>query len=132
MNLQPGYAFFYLEGREERTLKADIDTTEIAKKMCEDGGSIHERLHEAASKAAQSLFVDRKKRQWLEDFEEDIKTAGVDPDQAYAAWCEGRVDELVFTIEGEVVEEMNAFLHGDEEDDADEDDDDEDGDDDED
>ena len=50
MKLIPGYEFFYLEGREERALKADIDTTEIAKEVCEKGGSIHELLHAAVTR----------------------------------------------------------------------------------
>lgn len=117
MKLIPGYAFFYLEGREERLLKADIDTAEIAKAVVESGGTIHERLHEAASKAAEPLRVDRKKRQWLEDYEDDIKTMGGNADHAYEHWCEGRVDELVSSLEGEVVDEMTAIVHGEEDDD---------------
>lgn len=128
MKLIAGYAPYYLEGREERLLKVDIDTAEIARLVIEEGGSLHDRLHEAVSKAAGTLAVDRKKRQWIADCEDDIRAAGHNNDHAYEAWCEGRIDELVGSLESEVLEEMGALIHGDEDDDEDEDDDDDDDD----
>jgi hypothetical protein len=129
MKLIAGYAFFYLEGREERLLKADIDTHEIAKKVVVDGGSIHELLHAAVTRAAEPLRVDRKKRQWIDDYEDDIKAMGGDSEHAYDHWIEGRIDELVSSLESEVIDEMTAIVHGDEDEDEGGDEDEDEGDD---
>jgi hypothetical protein len=125
------YAMFYLEGREERLIKADIDTADIAQSVVDGNGSIHELLRTAVSKAAEPLRVDRKKRQWIEDWEDEIAKAGGDKEEAYRHFCDGRIDELVFSLEAEVIEEMTTIVTGEEPDDDDEEDDEEEDDDDE-
>lgn len=115
------YVWFYLEGREAKLLRTDIDTAAIAEKVVAGKGGIHELLHTAASDAAKGLAVDRQKRRWLADYEDDIKEAGGDGEVAYKHYCDGRVDELVMQLEPEVVEEMAIEVGGDEdEDDKDE------------
>jgi hypothetical protein len=115
------YAFFYLEGREAKVLRADIDTGAIAERVLAGDGTIHELLHKAASDAAKGLEVDRQKRRWISDYEEEIKEAGGDGDEAYRHYCDGRVDELVYTLEPEVVEDIGVEI-GDAEDPDDDDD----------
>lgn len=106
MNLQSDYIFFYLEGREAKSLKVDIDTEVIAEQVAAGKGTIHELLHKAVSDAAKGLEVDRQKRRWIADYEDEIKEAGGDQDVAYRHYCEGRVDELVYRLEPDVLEEL--------------------------
>lgn len=112
------YAFFYLEGREAKLLKADIDTAAIAERVMAGDGSVHELLHKAVSDAAKGLELDRQKRRWLADSEDEIKEAGGDGDEAYRHYCEGRVDELVYQLEPEVLEDIGIEI-GDEEEEED-------------
>lgn len=112
--MKADYVFFYLEGREAKRLKADIDTAVIAEQVAAGKGTIHELLHKAVSDAAKGLEVDRQKRRWLSDYEDEIKQAGGDGEAAYRHYCDGRIDELVYVLEPEVLECLD-----DEEDDAD-------------
>jgi hypothetical protein len=120
--MKSDYAFFYLEGRDEKRLRADIDTEAIAKDVLNDKGTIHELVHKAVTAAAETHRVDRKKRQWIEEYAEDIQSAGGDGEEAYRHYLDGRIDELTHTLEGEVVDDMTALIGGeDDEDDDDED-----------
>jgi hypothetical protein len=123
------YVFFYLEGREAKLLKADIDTGVIAEQVIADKGTIHELLHAAVSAAAKGLEVDRQKKRWISDYEDEIAAAGGDSDAAYRHFCDGRIDELVYRLEPEVLEDLEVDDDDDEGDDDDEDgaEDDEDG-----
>lgn len=116
------YAFFYLEGREAKLLKADIDTGAIAEKVMAGDGGIHELLHKAVSDAAKGLELDRQKRRWLADSEDEIKEAGGDGDEAYRHYCDGRVDELVYQLEPEVLEDIGVEIGDEEGEDDDEED----------
>lgn len=122
MKLTPAYVAFYLDGREDRLLKHDIDTVQIAEEVGDGKGSIHEMLVKAATSAAEPLRVDRKKRTWLEEYEGEIKEAGGDGELAYQHYIQGRIDEVVHRLDGEVVEELSS-MHGEESDDEDDDDD---------
>jgi len=104
--MKPTYATFYIEGREDRLLKHDIDTDEIARLVMNGKGTIHELLLKASKAAAEPLLVARKKRTWIEEFEAEIKTAGGDAEEAYRHYIDGRVDELAFSLEQEVVESL--------------------------
>jgi hypothetical protein len=104
--MKPTYATFYIEGREDRLLKHDIDTDEIARLVMNGKGSIHELLTKAAKAAAEPLLVARKKRTWIEEFEDEIKTAGGDSEEAYRHYIDGRVDELAFSLERDAVEAL--------------------------
>jgi hypothetical protein len=108
------YAFFYLEGREAKVLRADIDTAAIAEQVLAGKGGIHELLHKAVSDAAKGLEVDRQKRRWLADYEDEIKDAGGNGDSAYRHYCDGRIDELVYQLEPEVVEDIGIEIGGEE------------------
>lgn len=120
--MKPTYAWFYIEGREDRSLKHDIDTDQIAKQVMDGKGSIHDLLVKAAKSAAEPLQVARKKRTWIEEFEGEIKEAGGDSEEAYRHYIDGRVDELVHRLDGDVVESL-AELSGAETDGGDDDED---------
>lgn len=111
------YAFFYLAGREAKLLRTDIDTAAIAEQVLAGKGDIHALLHKAVSDAAKGLEVDRQKRRWLADYEDEIKEAGGDNDVAYRHFCDGRIDELVYQLEPEVVEDIGDEIGGGEDDD---------------
>ena len=119
--MKPAYVSFYLEGREDRLIKNDIDTDQIAEQVTAGKGTIHALLSAAATAAAEPLRVGRKKREWTEEFESEIKEAGGDQDEAYATYLQGRIDELAHRLEGDVVDAMHG--EGEDEDgDADEED----------
>ena len=128
--MKSAYAMFYLEGRDERLIKADIDTAELARAVVDGKGTVHEQLRAAVAKAAEPLRVDRKKRQWISDWEEEIDKAGGDKEEAYNHFCEGRIDELIYALEPDVIEEMTTIVTGEDDgEDEDEEEDEEEGDD---
>ena len=120
MKLVPDYAFFYLEGRNDKHLRADIDTESIAKKVIAGEGTIHELVHAAVAAAAEGSRVDRKKRTWIEDYEDDINAAGGNGEEAYRHYLAGKIDELTHALEAEVVEDMLELTGDGEDDDEDE------------
>lgn len=126
--MKADYIFFYLEGREARKLKADIDTDVIAEQVMAGKGTIHELLHKAVSDAGKGLELDRQKRRWLADYADEIKDAGGNGEDAWRHFCDGRIDELVYTLEPDVLEALDedAEVDGDDDDEGDEDSDDED------
>lgn len=126
-DMQASYAFFYIEGRDEKLLKHDIDTEEIAKAVLAGKGSIHELAHKAATTAAEPLRIDRKKNLWMDNYEDDIKTAGGDTEAAYEHYLAGRIDELTTRLETEIVSDITVEACGDEDGDDEEEDDDDDG-----
>lgn len=126
MKLTKSYALFYALGREDKTLKNDVDTEAIAEKVIAGDGSPYELCLEAATDTAKPLQADRKRRVWFEEHSEEITSAGGDKDEAYKHYCQGRIDELAGELEAEVAADLIAIVLGDEDEDDDEDDDDED------
>lgn len=126
MKLLPDYAFFYLEGRNDKHIRADIDTDQLAKDVIAGKGTIHELVHAAVTAAAEGHRVDRKKRMWIDDYETDINAAGGDGEEAYRHYLAGRIDELTHHLEGEVVEEMLEISGGGDDDEESDDEDEED------
>lgn len=121
--MKQAYAFFYVLGREERPFKNDIDTEQLADKVLEGGGSIHDVAREAAAAAASSLRIDRKKRVWLEEYSDEIREAGDDPEEAYQHYLDGRIDTVTADLEDEIVELITETVApGDTDDEEDEDD----------
>lgn len=128
--MKEAYISFYLEGRDDRALKHDIDTEEIARMVVDGKGTIHELLMKAAKSAAEPHLVARKKRSWIEESDEEIKAAGGDSEEAYRHYIDGRIDELVYKLEVEVLEVLEELCGGESEEGEDEDgEDDEEGDD---
>ena len=117
--MKADYIPFYLEGRDAKLLKADIDTQRIAEDVAAGKGTIHELLADAVSKAAKGLDVDKAKRRWIEAWEDEIKEAGGDSEAAHEHFTQGRVDELVYRLEPEVLEDLDPDADDDDDDDED-------------
>lgn len=100
------YWKFYLEGRgEKRLLKHEIAEDELVELM-ESGAQFREVVAEACAKAAVPLETGKRKRQWVDDHQEEIRSAGGDADAAYVAYLQGRVDELAYALEEAVLTEL--------------------------
>lgn len=115
------YIWFYLLGRDGKKLKADIDTEKIAEDVASGKGTIHELLSEAVTKAARAMDVDKSKRRWAGEYEDEIREAGGDSEAAYDHFCQGRIDEAVGVLEGEVLNELEDEYGDDSDDDDSED-----------
>lgn len=131
--MKEAYAYFYVLGREERPFKNDIDTEQLAKKVLDDKGTIHDVALAAASAAAESLRIDRKKRLWLDEYEDEIAKAGGDKDLAWNHFIDGRIDTVTAELEDAIFDDLAEAVapseddddEGDDEDDDDEEDDEE-------
>lgn len=128
MKLNEPYAFFYALGRDEKTIKHDIDTDAIAERVIKGEGTTYELCLEAATNEAKPLQNDRKRRNWFEANTSFIAQAGGDKDEAYRHFIQGRIDELAAELDAEVTEAMIEDLLDNDEDDDDEEDEDEDDD----
>jgi hypothetical protein len=118
------YAYFYVEGWNEKPLKNEIDTEVLAQKVLDGKGTVHELCVEAAKNAAKPLEMGRRKKDWLDDYDEAIKTAGGDKDAAYQHYLDGRIDALAAELTNEVMDDIeDAVGEDDGEGDEDEDDD---------
>lgn len=126
--IKHAYWCFYLEGRRERLLRTDIDLSKILADMKKNGTSLRDTLYAACQAAGAPMDAGKIKRVWLAEHDEDIGKAGGDTDEAFKAWREGRIDELAYALEIDLVDVMADELGvDDEEEDDDDDDDDEDG-----
>ena len=128
---------FYLEGREERALRNDLSEAHIAAQVRKQSiASPREVIMAACEKVGELFDTGRVKRKWLADHGEEIKAQGCDGEKAYHAWMRGRIDELAYSVESNVLAEMaeegsgSAAEAGYGEDDSDDDEDDSDDDDD--
>jgi len=128
--IQGDYWQFYMEGRcEKRLLKNDIDEEALAEEIVRMGTPLRDTILSAASRAAAPFESGKAKRGWIKSNDNEIKAAGGDADAAYAAYLEGRTDELAYALEQTVVEELGQRFGDDgESDDGEEGDDDEEGD----
>ena len=100
------YWKFYLEGRgEKRLLKHEIAEDELVG-LLEAGAQFREVVAEACAKASVPLETGKRKRAWIADHQEEISAVGGDADAAYAAYLQGRVDELAYSLEESVLTEL--------------------------
>lgn len=118
------YVIFYLAGRDDRKIKNDIDTSQIAEDVIAGKGTIRDLVMKAVSEAAAPLRVDRKKKAWIDEYEDEIKDAGGDKELAYQHYLDGRIDELAHSLEADVVEDLDGMMGGDDGDEDAEDEDD--------
>ena len=126
--MKPDCMHFYLDGRDQKLFRNSIDEVELAKTIIKTGESPRDVIHKAVKAEAAALV--RQKKSWLADAHEDIIDAGVSEEDAWAAYVEGRVDEVAQALEPGVIEAMIDELDGGgDEDDEDEDDEDDDEDD---
>jgi len=120
MLIKERYWGFYVEGREAKALKNDIDIEELAASVVSGAVELRAAVRSACEEVARTLEIPKAKRKWIQEHEDEIKEAGGDSEIAHQAWINGRVDELVYLIEPDVVD----ALAGDGEDGDDEDEDD--------
>lgn len=124
------YWQFYLEGRcERRRLKNDIDDEAVTEEMVRMGTPLRDAVLSASARAAAPLEAGKAKRSWISEREEEIKAAGGDTDAAYAAYVQGRIDDLALVVEEGVLDVLSQRFGDDAEgeDDEEEEDDEEDG-----
>ncbi len=97
---------FYLMGREERRLlKHEIDLEAAAKRFVAENPVDYvwrEWLREACSQA-EKLVSTRSKNEWLREYAKEITASGVDENVAYRWYLAGRVDELCYALEEELI-----------------------------
>jgi len=68
--------------------------------------SLHNAIFAACAKAADEHLTDRVKKRWLAKNKDRIEETGCDPEQAYQAWRHGKIDELAYAIESNVLEAL--------------------------
>jgi hypothetical protein len=119
------YWKFYLDGRyEKRLLKHEIEEAVLVERM-DSGTPFREAIAEACAKVTVPLETGKRKREWLAVHQADL--VGLNADEAYAAYLQGRVDELAYALEQNVLTALGDRFLGKEEDSGDDDDDDDDG-----
>lgn len=128
------YMVFYLDGREARRPRLDIDINKVAEAVLAENklrDVLHRIVHEELT------ITPKQKRRWLTENSGQVESVGCTEDEAWTAYITGVEDECVFTLESKVIDAMTSIV--DEEDgptlggdDDDDDDDEEDDDDDED
>lgn len=110
-SVPPKYLEFYLDGRDERILKNQIDLGVIAHRLQEpDPPSLRDAVYAAAESVGAAHVSGRTRRKWIDEHSEAIAKADGDGDGAYAAWLQGRVDELAFKLESQIVETLGELL----------------------
>lgn len=125
MQINRAYMVFYFEGRDDELDQDDLDLDDLAEKCLAGPDDPHTVVKAAVERLAAPLEHDREKREWVEDYREQIDEAGGDADEAYRHFVKGRIDETVSVVEDEVLEIMDPRVDEDSEDDEDEDDEDE-------
>ncbi len=121
------YFEFYMEGiheRKPRELRA-VDTELIAARVIALPPSsrtvmrdaIRDAIRAECTTAISSLMEGRSKTRWMNDHRAVIFTREVVPsiseselEAAYAAYCDGRVDSMVLTLEERVLSDLAAEL----------------------
>ncbi len=112
------YFEFYMEGlheRKPRELRA-IDTEMIAARVIALPPSsrtvmrdaIREAIRVECTTAISSLMEGRSKTRWM-NAQHGVATPS-ELDAAYAAYCDGRVDSMVLTLEERVLSDLEAGL----------------------
>lgn len=120
MDKEKEYMAFYLDGREARRPRIELDMNAIAERAI-DTGEVRPTL-EKAVRDEMAGFAG-KKRKWLKENADAIKEAGGSDTAAWNAYQEGVIDELVFFYESALISAMGEFLGDDNDEDEDEEDD---------
>jgi molybdopterin-guanine dinucleotide biosynthesis protein A len=108
---------YYLDGRQERRLRGrdNVSDEDIAKEiLAAEDASLHEAIRSACEKAAAQTLTPRVKKNWMAEHAAQATEDGLSPDDAYQAWCDGRIDELVSVIEPAILDALAAQLFEDE------------------
>lgn len=102
------YLTFYLQGREdvaEGGVEAEFDLEALAEQVLA-GGDIFDTTRKAASKALAYLETTTDQREWVDENHADLDDLDLNPDTAYKAFSAGRVDEVRYLIEADLVAEL--------------------------
>jgi hypothetical protein len=127
--IQGDYWQFYLEGRcEKRRLKNDIDEDALVEEMVRKGTPLRDAVLSACLRAAAPLEAGKARRAWVSEHEDEIRAAGGDSNAAYAAYLQGRTDDLAYVVEEGVVDALDQRFGDNDDDDEEADDEDEEGD----
>jgi hypothetical protein len=130
-HIEEKYLALYLEGRHDKLLKHHLDTEDLVDLVLTTKGrdpqmslgkSLNAVIRDSCVEAAKKLETGKIKNVWIAEHEDEIKAAGGDSAGAYQAWVTGRIDELTYATEGEVVGAMEERVGVSEENDDDEDD----------
>lgn len=118
---------FYLEGRADKLLRHDIDIDALVTRLTSnDDVSLRDAVREACATAASALAGSKDQRKWVDKHKTAIADAGGDSDAAHSAWRQGRIDELAYSLEQDVVDAISDEVLDEEEEEDDDDEDDED------
>jgi hypothetical protein len=103
--------YFYLLGREDSLLRIDLDADEMASTFSKGNeGDIHSVISRKVTdwdKAQRSTSkFSRKKKGWLAENDDDIKSRSVDPEVAHSAYRQGQIDEYIYASEPLVIEKL--------------------------
>jgi hypothetical protein len=102
------YWDFYVEGREARTLKLDrIYPEDIANKLRAGETTLRDAILAACESIALLSVSSGSKRTWISRHEAAIAEAGGDAEAAHMAWIRGRIDELAYVVEPEVISALS-------------------------
>lgn len=121
--LNKTYIGFYLEGRNAKPLKHEIDVGDLAKIVLSTGDAPLTVALAAAAKAAEPYQSPRYSSAWVRDRSGGIAAAGGDSEMAYQHYLQGRIEELAVELDALMCEELEG---GEDDDDEDDDDDEED------
>lgn len=122
------YLRFYLQGREEKRFKNNLEEDDVAQiilKMAAGASvSVRDVITTACRAEAERQTGPRVRRRWIDDHKPEITAAGGDEEEAYNAWFAGRVDEYAYGIEDNIIsalqDEVLEVEDGDEESDGEE------------
>ena len=125
---------FYLDGRGEKLLRHDLSDAELAKEVMASDQPPRVAILAACQAVAAPLLVGKARAKWVVSNQDRLD--GMDAKTAYEAWVNGRIDELAYALEADVLGEISLQFEAEEEEDdhlgdADEEDDDDDDDEDE-
>jgi hypothetical protein len=111
------YWGFYIEGRDERHRAPGAESIEpVAEKLLgQDDGDIRTATEEMCQKYLDSRLTAGSKRNWIKEREEAIREEGCDAETAYAAWRQGRLDQLVAIAEPHVLSALSDMVLEDDE-----------------
>lgn len=117
--IQGDYWQFYLQGRgEKRLLKNDIDEGTLAEEMVRTGELLRDVILAACVRAAAPFESGKARGTWKAEHATEIGMAGGNSDAAYAAYLQGRVDELAYGLEESVLEALGDHFGDDDSDDT--------------
>jgi hypothetical protein len=103
------YLTFYLEGREDVIdggVEAEFDIDALVRairKTDNISAGLHSVTRTAAEKTFAHLETTSERAEWIDEHHQALEAGGHDVDDAYLAFCVGRIDEVRYMLEQDVV-----------------------------